>query len=188
MAWILPPGASPAGTLLRAATGAPPLLTAVRSVDEGLVIAAALALSSSAFVLQVRAPRAAGRAPPWVLGSIRRGGRSALGLVPLLALLTRSPCATPAPPPQLLSERGETATRAGSATLGVLLMQVGRRAGPPTGSPAAGRPPSSGLTQGAPEHMPFLRSLTPAATPQPTLNTHLPCRTSPSCRCWCCSP
>ena len=57
MAGILPPGNSPAGTLLRAATGAPPLLTSVRSVDEGLVIAAALALSSSAFVLQVRAGR-----------------------------------------------------------------------------------------------------------------------------------
>lgn len=51
----------------------------MRTADEGLVIAAALSLSSSAFVLQ------------------------------------------------LLAERGETATRHGGATLGVLLMQVSVR-------------------------------------------------------------
>lgn len=58
---------------------APPRLAAIRSVDEAVVIAAALSLSSSAFVLQ------------------------------------------------LLSERGELATRFGSATLGILLLQVGKR-------------------------------------------------------------
>ena len=55
---------------------ASPKLAAVGSVDEAIVIGAALSLSSSAFVLQ------------------------------------------------LLSERGELATRFGSATLGILLLQV----------------------------------------------------------------
>ena len=55
---------------------ASPKLAAVGSVDEAVVIGAALALSSSAFVLQ------------------------------------------------LMSERGELATKFGSATLGILLLQV----------------------------------------------------------------
>ena len=55
---------------------ASPKLAAVGSVDEAVVIGAALSLSSSAFVLQ------------------------------------------------LLSERGELATKFGSATLGILLLQV----------------------------------------------------------------
>ena len=55
---------------------ASPKLAAVESVDEAVVIGAALALSSSAFVLQ------------------------------------------------LMSERGELATKFGSATLGILLLQV----------------------------------------------------------------
>jgi Kef-type K+ transport system membrane component KefB len=57
---------------------ASPKLAAVGSVDEAVVIGAALSLSSSAFVLQ------------------------------------------------LLSERGELATKFGSATLGILLLQVRR--------------------------------------------------------------
>jgi hypothetical protein len=168
MAGILPPGNSPAGTLLRAATGAPPLLTSVRSVDEGLVIAAALALSSSAFVLQVRAGRSKNDKPVRpasvaLVGCVSGGGcctRTEIQVaqvlddlalpaaVPKLLLPSASHCrtqtplalhpshSTPRTPPlpcmhglppartQLLSERGETATRAGSATLGVLLMQV----------------------------------------------------------------
>jgi Kef-type K+ transport system membrane component KefB len=56
---------------------ASPKLAAVGSVDEAVVIGAALSLSSSAFVLQ------------------------------------------------LMSERGELATKFGSATLGILLLQVG---------------------------------------------------------------
>jgi hypothetical protein len=77
MVFTLPAGSSLGSRFLQLATGAPPLLTSVRSVDEAVVISAALALSSSAFVLQ------------------------------------------------LLAERGETPTRFGGATLGVLLMQVG---------------------------------------------------------------
>lgn len=59
---------------------ASPKLAAVGSVDEAVVIGAALALSSSAFVLQ------------------------------------------------LMSERGELATKFGSATLGILLLQVSKAA------------------------------------------------------------
>lgn len=55
---------------------APQRLAAIRTVDEAIVIAAALSLSSSAFVLQ------------------------------------------------LLAERGELASKFGSATLGILLLQV----------------------------------------------------------------
>ena len=55
---------------------ASPKLAAIRTVDEAIVIGAALSLSSSAFVLQ------------------------------------------------LMSERGELATKFGSATLGILLLQV----------------------------------------------------------------
>ena len=54
-----------------------PQLASIRSVDEAVVIGAALSLSSSAFVLQ------------------------------------------------LLNERGEMSTKVGSATLGILLLQVG---------------------------------------------------------------
>lgn len=56
---------------------ASPKLAAIRTVDEAIVIGAALSLSSSAFVLQ------------------------------------------------LMAEKGELATKFGSATLGILLLQVG---------------------------------------------------------------
>lgn len=65
---------------------ASPKLAAVGSVDEAVVIGAALSLSSSAFVLQ------------------------------------------------LLSERGELATKFGSATLGILLLQVHSSLLPPSNS------------------------------------------------------
>lgn len=56
---------------------ASPKLAAIRTVDEAIVIGAALSLSSSAFVLQI------------------------------------------------MAEKGELATKFGSATLGILLLQVG---------------------------------------------------------------
>jgi Kef-type K+ transport system membrane component KefB len=77
MSFELPAGGSSLGTkLLELTCGAPASLVSVRTLDEAVVIAAALSMSSSAFVLQ------------------------------------------------LLSERGETPTRFGSATLGILLFQV----------------------------------------------------------------
>jgi hypothetical protein len=74
--FALPAGSSLGTRFLEAVCGAPPSLVSIRSLDEAVVIAAALSMSSSAFVLQ------------------------------------------------LLSERGETPTRFGSATLGILLFQV----------------------------------------------------------------
>ncbi|GBF88863.1 K+ efflux antiporter [Raphidocelis subcapitata] len=75
VAFALPAGSSLGTKFLEAVCGAPPSLVSIRSFDEAVVIAAALSMSSSAFVLQ------------------------------------------------LLSERGETPTRFGSATLGILLFQ-----------------------------------------------------------------
>ncbi|KAI8466111.1 MAG: Sodium/hydrogen exchanger family-domain-containing protein [Monoraphidium minutum] len=75
-AFVLPAGGESLGTkFLELTCGAQASLVSVRSLDEAAVIAAALSMSSSAFVLQ------------------------------------------------LLSERGETPTRFGSATLGILLFQ-----------------------------------------------------------------
>jgi Kef-type K+ transport system membrane component KefB len=79
VAFALPAGSSLGTKFLEIVCGAPPSLVSIRSFDEAVVIAAALSMSSSAFVLQ------------------------------------------------LLSERGETPTRFGSATLGILLFQVGGR-------------------------------------------------------------
>ena len=73
--FALPAGSSLGTKFLEVVCGAPPSLVSIRSFDEAVVIAAALSMSSSAFVLQ------------------------------------------------LLSERGETPTRFGSATLGILLFQ-----------------------------------------------------------------
>ncbi|KAI8467065.1 MAG: Sodium/hydrogen exchanger family-domain-containing protein [Monoraphidium minutum] len=75
VAFALPAGSSLGTRFLEAVCGADPALVSIRSLDEAVVIAAALSMSSSAFVLQ------------------------------------------------LLSERGETPTRFGSATLGILLFQ-----------------------------------------------------------------
>ncbi|CAI5502738.1 unnamed protein product [Closterium sp. Naga37s-1] len=74
-AFELPPDNAMGTRLLEWAASARPDLVNIRSVDEAIVIGAALSLSSSAFVLQ------------------------------------------------LLSEKGELATRVGSATLGILLLQ-----------------------------------------------------------------
>lgn len=74
-ACALPVGRGLATIFLEQVANAPPNLVSIRSVDEAVVIGAALSMSSSAFVLQ------------------------------------------------LLSERGETASKFGSATLGVLLFQ-----------------------------------------------------------------
>ncbi|CAI5530746.1 unnamed protein product [Closterium sp. Naga37s-1] len=74
-AFELPPDHAIGTRMLEWAASARPDLVNIRSVDEALVIGAALSLSSSAFVLQ------------------------------------------------LLSEKGELATRVGSATLGILLLQ-----------------------------------------------------------------
>jgi len=76
VAFALPAGSSLGTKFLEIVCGAPPSLVSIRSLDEAVVIAAALSMSSSAFVLQ------------------------------------------------LLSERGETPTKFGSATLGILLFQV----------------------------------------------------------------
>ncbi|CAI5489572.1 unnamed protein product [Closterium sp. Naga37s-1] len=74
-AFELPPDHAIGTRMLEWAASARPDLVNIRSVDEAIVIGAALSLSSSAFVLQ------------------------------------------------LLSEKGELATRVGSATLGILLLQ-----------------------------------------------------------------
>lgn len=74
-ACALPVGRGLATIFLEQVANAPPNLVSIRSVDEAVVIGAALSMSSSAFVLQ------------------------------------------------LLSERGETTSKVGSATLGVLLFQ-----------------------------------------------------------------
>lgn len=93
VAFALPAGSSLGTAFLEIVCGAPPSLVSIRSLDEAVVIAAALSMSSSAFVLQ------------------------------------------------LLSERGETPTRFGSATLGILLFQVGGEVGggcrPPQAPPLA---------------------------------------------------
>ena len=75
----------------------------IRSIDEAIVIGAALSLSSSAFVLQV--------------GSLALAFNDLVAHCSFMLLLTCFSC-------QILSERGELATRFGSATLGILLLQV----------------------------------------------------------------
>ncbi|CAI5975551.1 unnamed protein product [Closterium sp. NIES-64] len=72
--------------------GAKADLVNIRSLDEAIVIGAALALSSSAFVLQVDSCSCSAQVSRSLQGS-------------------------------LLSEKGELATRYGSATLGILLLQ-----------------------------------------------------------------
>ena len=82
LAFVMPNGSgdpSIGSQILSTLCGSPSNLVSLRTIDEAVVIAAALSLSSSAFVLQ------------------------------------------------LLSERGETPTRFGSATLGILLFQVRSR-------------------------------------------------------------
>lgn len=75
--FALPVGNGLGTFILEKVASATPNLVSIRTVDEAVVIGGALAMSSSAFVLQ------------------------------------------------LLTERGEMPTRAGSATLGILLLQVG---------------------------------------------------------------
>ena len=97
---------------------APHNLAELRTVDEAVVIGAALSLSSSAFVLQVGG------------GGGGRGCRCSrqrlpVRVTPLWPHAALSPPPPPPPPraPQLLRERGELDSRFGQATLGILLLQ-----------------------------------------------------------------
>jgi len=104
LALLLPPGSSAGSQLLQLATGAPALLTSVRSVDEAVVIAAALSLCSSAFVLQLLSER--GEAPT-TFGSATLGILllQDIAVVPFLVLL-----------PLIESGGGMAAAAAGGAT------------------------------------------------------------------------